>query len=179
MLWRMAMRRLLFCAAVLLTATSCTDEAPREAPSPALPASRSDMSTPPDAALLLPSLNDYRVNDHVDAQEVAESLAHGPTDVADVARRLILDDRGFTVGTVTVVTTATGPEGVEDIVTHMFGDVRRTPVDIAGVPMLRVPTQAHDVLAWPGQDFLVVFGRAQEKDHAWLEELARASVRSL
>jgi hypothetical protein len=68
---------------------------------------------------------------------------------------------------------------MDQVLEDVFAEGPRSPVTVAGFPMLRVQTQAHDVLVWTGPRFVMTFGRAQERDHAWLEELAGATERAV
>jgi hypothetical protein len=147
-----------------------------EAESPSMPA-RSYAAADPDS--LLPSLPEYATDDEVDAGELRASLDDGSIPYADVRRRLILDEQGFTSGEVAVVTFDPEEDVAERNLTHQFGNVPREPIDIAGEEMIRVATEPFPTVAWPGPGFLVTFRRGQERSDEWLEELVRATVRGV
>lgn len=168
-------------AGLLLSGASCQGEEPAdpdERGTADVPPERIDAATVPDADVFLPPLAGYRVDDEVDAGEIRASL-DGAVPYVETRRRLILDEQGFTAGDVMVVTFPPGADGPERFLRHWFGDAAGTPVSVQGVEMLRIPTEAHDVLAWRGPTFIVVFGRGQETTDEWLEALAAATVRAV
>jgi len=133
-------------------------------------------ATPLDPQRFLPPLSGYETDDDVETGEIQASLDHGPVPYVDIRRRLILDPQGFAMGDITVVTFQPEHDGPERFLRHWYGDATRTPVEVGGVEMLRIPTQAYDALAWAGPEFVVTFGRSQAVTHEWLEDLARATV---
>lgn len=58
----------------------------------------------PDADSLMPPLAAYATDDDAEPGEVMASLDHGSMPYDDVRRRLILDENGFSLADVTVVT---------------------------------------------------------------------------
>jgi len=126
-----------------------TDETPTmTGETPTLPAELTDPQATPDAETLLPQLEEYTTDDRPDPGEIEASLDHSSVPYVDVRRRLILDEQEFTVGEVTVVTVEPGSGGGEAYLDHRYGDAARTPVDVAGVEMLRVETDPYDAIAW-------------------------------
>jgi hypothetical protein len=122
------------------------------------------------------NLDGYGTDDSAEAGELEASLDHGEVPYVDVRRRLVLDERGFAAGEVTVVTVPPERDGVERVLEHRFGAAPRTPVTIAGVEMLRIDADPFPVLAWVGPTFVVTFARGAGRTDAWLEDLARASL---
>lgn len=153
-----------------------------DADSPAtteLPAELTRRSQPPEPELLLPPLSGYSTDDSAESGELMASLDHGPVPYVDVRRRLVLDESGFTMAEVSVVTLAPESDGARRCLDHLYGNAARAPAEIAGVEMLRVDAEPHAAFAWVGPTFVVTFERGQEVDDDWLRDLARATVRSI
>jgi hypothetical protein len=85
--------------AVAALAGACAPEGVDSAAS-----SAAQRATVPDADSLMPPLPGYTTVDDAEPGEVAASLDHGPVPYEEVRRRIVLDERGFTSGSVTVIT---------------------------------------------------------------------------
>lgn len=134
---------------------------------------------PFEAELLLPPLDGYVTDDDADPGELMASLDHGAVPYVDVRRRRILDERGFALGEVTVITFQSESDGARSYLTHRYGSPAQSPARIAGVEMVRIEAEPFAALVWKRPTFVVTFERGQEVSDAWLEELARSTVRSI
>lgn len=167
------------------TALACGNPqgAPRSEGDPShpeeLPSHFSESEEPFEPELLLPPLDGYVTDDDADPGELTASLDHGSVPYVDVRRRRILDERGFALGEVTVITFQSESDGARSYLTHRYGSPAQSPVRIAGVEMVRIEAEPFDALVWKGPTFVVTFERGQEVSDAWLEQLARSTVRSI
>lgn len=127
----------------------------------------------------MPPLAAYATDDDAEPGEVRASLDHGSIPYDDVRRRLVVDENGFSLADVTVVTFRPGTDTAERVLAHTYGAARRDTVTIAGEEMLRIDTHPFATIAWLGDGFVVTFGRGQERSEAWLEELVRATVQGV
>jgi hypothetical protein len=175
-------------ATLLTTALACQPDPaadPRETPTrpaPArvdLPESIRDPAVRPDADLFMVPLARYPTDDDAEPGELESSLDHGSVPYAEVRRRLILDEQGFTLADVSVVTFEPRSDALERYLRHRFGDARRTPVELEGVEMLRIETEPHIAIAWTDPTFAITSERGSGVGDDWLEDLARAMVAAL
>lgn len=167
--------------AILPAAIACqampNDRQPDDPPAGAeRPAPIDDPAPQPSAQRFLPPLSGYRTDDAAETGDLMSSLDHGEVPYAEIRRRLVLDDAGFTRGDVTVVTFEPGTDAAEQYLRHRFGNADRSPVRINGVDMVRIHADPHALIAWVDPGFVVTFQRGASEDDAWLEELARQTV---
>lgn len=190
------MRAMILLSAAFFLVIACQPDSPDPPPDPppetppetpvrpepeqaGLPDAVRDPSVRPEARLFLPPLPGHATDDAAEPGEMASSLDHGEVPYAEVLRRVVLDEGGFSRGAVTVVTFEPGSDATERYLRHRFGHARRTPVQVAGVEMLRIAAVPHPVIAWPDPTFAVTFERSSEVDAAWLEALARQTVAAM
>ena len=146
-------------------------------PLPQLPVALLDDNEAPPIDLLFPGLPGHRVEDQESADLVA-ALGDAGIAFEDARQRLILDPNGFTMGRVEAVTFPPG-SGPADFAAAWFGADRRTPGEIAGVPMSlieRPAGQGHPVVLWEGATFAIVFTVAQEQPERAAIDLAASTL---
>jgi hypothetical protein len=131
-----------------------------------------------EADRFLPPLEGYRVDDDPGTSDEIAALDDAEVPYRSVRRRLVLDERGLTKGTVLAITFAAGSGADEKFLRAQFGDVPRRRVEVEKVDMSWIPQAfgSPDALVWTGPTFVVVFTRGGDVDQQWLLDLARATV---